>query len=120
MRDHNRALQLAPHNGYALARSTVTVCEWPDGRLAIEYRGRAISWTDVTGRVVASPPAPVIGPSGLRRVGRAPRRIIRGDKGTKASVPTSRSGRSRIDDEEPMEAAEAVDAKNAPTAPWKT
>ena len=53
VRYHNRALQLARQSGYAPARSTVTVCEWPDGRLAIEYRGRALPWTDVT-----APPAP--------------------------------------------------------------
>jgi transposase len=56
VRYHNRALQMARQSGYAPARSTVTVCEWPDGRLAIEYRGRAMRWTDVTGR--AAPPAP--------------------------------------------------------------
>ena len=50
VRYHNRALQLARQSGYAPARSTVTVCEWPDGRLAIEYRGRAMQWTEVTGQ----------------------------------------------------------------------
>ena len=49
VRYHNRALQLARQSGYAPARSTVRVCEWPDGRLAIEYRGRAVQWTEVTG-----------------------------------------------------------------------
>ena len=49
VRYHNRALQVARQSGYAPARSTVTVCEWPDGRLAIEYRGRAMPWTEVTG-----------------------------------------------------------------------
>lgn len=49
VRYHNRALQLARQSGYAPARSTVTVCEWPDGRLAIEYRGRAMQWSEVTG-----------------------------------------------------------------------
>jgi transposase len=48
VRYHNRALQLARQSRYAPARSTVTVCEWPDGRLAIEYRGRVVPWTDVT------------------------------------------------------------------------
>jgi transposase len=64
VRYHNRALQLARQSGYAPARSTVTVCEWPDGRLAIEYRGRAMQWSEVTGptavtRVpVMTPPPP--------------------------------------------------------------
>jgi transposase len=66
VRYHNRALQLARQSGYAPARSTVTVCEWPDGRLAIEYRRRAMQWREVTGQTdvthgpgaVAPPPAP--------------------------------------------------------------
>jgi len=70
VRYHNRALQLARQSGYAPARSTVTVCEWPDGRLAIEYRGRAMQWTEVTGQAAvitvpaaaARPVPPVRGP----------------------------------------------------------
>jgi len=58
VRYHNRVLQLARQSGYAPARSTVTVCEWPDGRLAIEYRGRAMPWTEVTGRVTDVVPTP--------------------------------------------------------------
>lgn len=49
MRYHNRALQLRPASRYAPARSTVTVCEGPDGRIAIAYRGRPIPRTEVTG-----------------------------------------------------------------------
>jgi transposase len=59
VRYHNRALQLARQSGYAPARSTVTVCEWPDGRVAIEYRGRAMRWTDVTGIAASSVPRPM-------------------------------------------------------------
>ncbi len=54
VRYHNRALQLARQSGYAPARSTVTVCEWPDGRLALEYRGRAMQWTEVTAQTAAT------------------------------------------------------------------
>ena len=61
VRSHNRALQLAPQSRYAPARSTVTVCEWPDVRLAIEYRGRVVPWTDVT--TVAAPSAAAIAPT---------------------------------------------------------
>ena len=46
VRYHNRALQLARQSGQAPARSTVTVCEWEDGRLAITYRGQPIRWTE--------------------------------------------------------------------------
>ena len=50
VRYRNRALQLARQSGHAPARSSVTVCEWPDGRIAIEYRGRVMAWTEVTGQ----------------------------------------------------------------------
>ena len=33
------------------------VCESPDGRIAIQYRGRPMRWTDVTGVAAAAPPA---------------------------------------------------------------
>lgn len=91
VRYHNRALQLARQSGYAPARSTVTVCEWPDGRLAIEYRGRAMRWTEVTGQVVmASPPPPVIAPPrpAPRPTGPAADHPWRqGYKGIRADVP---------------------------------
>jgi transposase len=57
----NRAFQLARQSGYAPARSTVIVCEWPDGHLAIEYRGRAMRWTEVTGFAALSVPRPAPG-----------------------------------------------------------
>jgi transposase len=57
VRYHNRHLQLARQSGHAPARSTVRVCEWADGRVAIEYRGRAMTWADITDRpVLPSPP----------------------------------------------------------------
>jgi len=59
VRYHNRLLQLARQSGYAPARSTVTVCEWPDGRLAVEYRGRTLTWADVTDAATAPAVAPV-------------------------------------------------------------
>lgn len=60
VRYHNRALQLSRQSRHAPARSTVTVCEWADGRLAIEYRGRPMAWTDVTGRAPEPTPAPPV------------------------------------------------------------
>lgn len=91
VRYHNRVLQLARQSGYAPARSTVTVCEWPDGRLAIEYRGRAMQWTEATGRVSSRLPPPVPPPPS-RLVPRAPRTAAdhpwrRGYKGLRADVP---------------------------------
>jgi transposase len=91
VRYHNRALQLARQSGYAPARSTVTVCEWPDGRLAIEYRGRTMQWTEVTGQaaIITTVPAaaaprvlPVRGP----RAG-ADHPWRQGYRGIRADVP---------------------------------
>jgi transposase len=61
----NRAFQLVRQSRYAPARSTVTVCEWPDGRLAIEYRGRPMRWTEVTGHAPTGlpPRAPAVRPA---------------------------------------------------------
>jgi transposase len=61
VRYHNRALQLERQSGHAPAHSTVTVCEWRDGRLAIEYRGRAVKWHEWT-----DAPAPTPSPSSVR------------------------------------------------------
>ena len=55
VRYHNRALQVARQSGHTPARSTVTVCEAADGRLALEYRGQPIRWTELPG-----PPAVAI------------------------------------------------------------
>jgi len=91
VRYHNRAPQLVRQSGYAPARSTVTVCEWPDGRLAIEYRGRAMAWTEVTNRAVAPRPsvpplpAPTPHPRGPRAGADHPWR--QGYAGIRADVP---------------------------------
>jgi len=61
VRYHNRSLQLERQSGHAPARSTVTVCEWRDGRLAIEYRGRAVKWHEWT-----DAPPPIPPPSSVR------------------------------------------------------
>jgi transposase len=72
VRYHNRALQLARQSRYAPARSTVTVCEWPDGHLAIEYRARAMHWTELdadaqpTPRVSPARPAESVRPPARR------------------------------------------------------
>jgi hypothetical protein len=72
VRYHNRLFQLARQSGYAPARSTVIVCEWPDGRVAIEYRGRTMQMQEVVGSVpVTAPPttpssAPSSHPTGSR------------------------------------------------------
>jgi hypothetical protein len=56
VRYRNRVFQLARQSGYAPARSTVIVCEWPDGRVAIEYRGRTMHMHEVLDPVPASAP----------------------------------------------------------------
>lgn len=55
VRYHNRCFQLARQSGHAPARRTVRVCEWADGRVAIEYRGRPMTWREIPG----VPPPPV-------------------------------------------------------------
>lgn len=55
VRYHNRLLQLERQSGHAPARSTVTVCEWRDGRLTVEYRGRAMHWHEWTADVSSAP-----------------------------------------------------------------
>jgi len=91
VRYHNRALQLARQSGYAPARSTVTVCEWPDGRLAIEYRGRAMQWREVTGQTpiislpVVAGPLPPPAPRGPRTAADHPWRQMY--RGIRADVP---------------------------------
>lgn len=59
VRYHNRLLQLERQSGHAPARGTVTVCEWRDGRLMIQYRGRPMKWHE---RPAAAPPAPAGSP----------------------------------------------------------
>jgi len=68
---HNRLLQLERQSRHAPARSTVTVCEWPNGRLEIHYRARAMRWREIPARPTppASPPpgVPAARPAALGR-----------------------------------------------------
>jgi transposase len=51
----NRFFQLEPQSrNYAPARGQVVVCEWPKGRVDIEYRGRAVPWREIPPPVRAS------------------------------------------------------------------
>ena len=61
VRYHNRWFQLRPQSRYTPARSTVMVAEWPDGRIAIEYRGRLVAWTEIAPGLTG-PPRPVARP----------------------------------------------------------
>lgn len=48
VRYDNRFFQLAARSrNYAPARGKVAVCEWPDARVDIEYRGRAVPWREI-------------------------------------------------------------------------
>ena len=48
VRYDNRFFQLEPRSeNYAPARGRVLVCERPDGRLDIEYRGQAVRWREI-------------------------------------------------------------------------
>jgi hypothetical protein len=54
VRHDNRYFQVhAQSRQYAPAKGKVTVSEWEDGRLQIRYRGRAVSWEEITGPVPA-------------------------------------------------------------------
>ena len=95
-------LQLERQSGHAPARSTVTVCEWRDGRLTIEYRGRAMNWHEWIGDV--SPrrrrrPSPPSAPR--RRADAHSARTILGERpeGDEGNPTLSRSGERWIDNE---------------------
>jgi hypothetical protein len=54
----NRFFQLEPQSrNYAPARGKVAVCEWPEGRVDIEYRGHPVRWREIPAPVRASLPA---------------------------------------------------------------
>ena len=63
VRYDNRFFQLEPESrNYAPARAKVWVCEGPDGRVGIEYRGRAVPWREIAApappRVAQTRPTP--------------------------------------------------------------
>ncbi len=48
VRYENRFFQLEPRSEhYAPARGKVVVCEWPEGRVEIEYRGHRVPWREI-------------------------------------------------------------------------
>jgi transposase len=52
VRHKNRHFQLPRQSRhYAPARGKVMVCEWEDGQIAIEYRGQALPWQEITAPV---------------------------------------------------------------------
>jgi hypothetical protein len=56
VRYDNRFFQLDPQSrNYAPARGRVVVCEWPQGRVDIEYRGHVVPW-----REIAAPAPPPV------------------------------------------------------------
>ena len=57
VRYDGRFFQLEPQSrNYAPARGQVVVCEWPEGRVEIEYRGRAVPWREILAPVRARAP----------------------------------------------------------------
>ena len=61
VRYHNRFLQVERQSGHAPARSQVQVCEWPDGRLAVHYRARAVAWRELAALPVPASPTISLG-----------------------------------------------------------
>ena len=52
VRYDNRYFQLEPQSRkYAPAQGKVVVCEWQDGTIKIEYRGRALRWREIAAPV---------------------------------------------------------------------
>jgi len=52
VRYENRLFQVqAQSRKYAPAQGQVVVCEWQDGRVEIEYRGRKLPWKEILGTV---------------------------------------------------------------------
>lgn len=67
VRYDNRFFQLAAESrNYAPARGKVLVCEGPEGRVEVEYRGRAVRW-----REIAAPARPSV-PQARPAIERAP------------------------------------------------
>ena len=65
VRYDNRFFQLEPQSRhYAPARGKVVVCEWPGGRVGIEYRGRAVPWREIP--APAGPSVPEARPTSER------------------------------------------------------
>jgi hypothetical protein len=55
VRDENRFYQVERQSQHhAPAKSKVTVCEWPDGRMEIHYRGEKLSWKEIPARPLAT------------------------------------------------------------------
>ncbi len=56
VRYQGRCFQLQPQSRhYAPAQSKVAVCEWPDGTMAIEYRGQNQRWQEIAAAPVRQP-----------------------------------------------------------------
>jgi hypothetical protein len=77
VRYDNRFFQLEPQSrNYAPARGQVVVCEWPGGRVGIEYRGHPVPWREIP--APARPSVPEARPARER-----------------PTVPTSRIGKRK-------------------------
>jgi len=60
VRYDSRFFQLEPESRhYAPARGKVVVCEGQDGRVSIEYRGRAVPWKEIAARSRPEDPEPL-------------------------------------------------------------
>jgi len=90
VRYDNRFFQLEPQSrNYAPARGKVLVCEWPDGRVDIEYGGRPVPWREVPAPVRAT--AAGVKPSAKPTQGAHPGRR-QAEVGTAARPPLAAGG----------------------------
>ena len=79
VRYENRFFQLEPQSrNYAPARGRVAVCEWPDGRVEIEYRGRPVPWRAMAGPVRTTVPEakPAVDPTKAPMLGITKRKWV--------------------------------------------
>jgi transposase len=104
VRYDNRFFQLEPQSrNYAPARGKVGVCEWPDGRVDIEYRGQAVPWREISAPArppVAEPRRVLTLPLAKRKWVPPPdhpwRRAIRREAARRASQGTAVAAQSSL------------------------
>jgi len=79
VRYDGRFFQLEPQSrNYAPAGGQVVVGEWPEGRVDIEYRGRAVAWREILAPVRARAPEarPAVQPTPARMAALAKRKWV--------------------------------------------
>jgi hypothetical protein len=92
VRHDNRYFQVKRQSRYAPAKSTVLLCEYEDGRLAIEYRGQKLAFEEIAAPPPAVASRPAVSPPKRSNPPRAehPWRRPYGDMPDRLPWPTRR------------------------------